>query len=154
MSDILRVGIIGLGGISRVHIANLLKMENAKIVAVCDINEDRLSAAVEKTGAEGYADWHELVKRNDIDIVHILTPHYLHAPMSIEALKAGKHVLTEKPMATTLDDAKKMIETAESAKGTLNVIFQNRYNASSVAIRNMIENGELGSFICARASVC
>ena len=154
MSDILRVGIIGLGGISRVHIANLLKMENAKIVAVCDINEDRLSAAVEKTGAEGYADWHGLVKRNDIDIVHILTPHYLHAPMSIEALKAGKHVLTEKPMATTIEDAKKMIEAADKAKGTLSVIFQNRYNASSVAIRNMIENGELGSFICARASVC
>ncbi len=154
MSDILRVGIIGLGGISRVHIASLLNMENAKIVAVCDINEDRLSAAVEKTGADGYADWHELVKRNDIDIVHILTPHYLHAPMSIEALKAGKHVLTEKPMATTIEDAKKMIEEADKSKATLNVIFQNRYNASSVAIQNMLETGELGKFICARASVC
>ncbi len=154
MPDILRVGIIGLGGISRVHIASLLNMENAKIVAVCDTNEARLSAATEKTGADGYADWHDVIAREDVDIVHILTPHYLHAPMSIEALKAGKHVLTEKPMATTIEDAKKMIEAANNAKGTLSVIFQNRYNASSVAIRNMIENGELGSFICARASVC
>ncbi len=154
MSDTLRVGIIGLGGISRVHITNLLNMQNAKIVAVCDINKERLAAAVEKTGADGYADWHDVIAREDVDIIHVLTPHYLHAPMSIEALKAGKHVLTEKPMATTLEDAKKMIEAADSAKGTLNVIFQNRYNASSVAIRNMIENGELGKFICARASVC
>ncbi|MBE5791299.1 MAG: Gfo/Idh/MocA family oxidoreductase [Clostridiales bacterium] len=154
MSDILRVGIIGLGGISRVHIANLLNMENAKIVAVCDINKDRLAAAVEKTGADGYNDWHDVIAREDVDIIHVLTPHYLHAPMSIEALKAGKHVLTEKPMATTIEDAKKMIEAADKAKGTLSVIFQNRYNASSVAIRNMLETGELGSFVCARASVC
>ena len=154
MSDMLRVGVIGVGGISRVHLACLKNMENAKIVAVCDIKEDRLAAAVEQTGADGYTDWHELLKRDDIDIVHILTSHYLHAPMSIEALKAGKHVLTEKPMATTNEDAKKMIAAAEESKGTLNVIFQNRYNASTVAIREMQEKGELGAFICARASVC
>lgn len=154
MTRKLNVGMIGMGGISRVHLDCLLSMENANIVAVCDIREDRLAAAVERTGAKGYTDWHEVVARDDIDIIHIMTPHYLHAPIAIEALNTGKHVLTEKPMATTTEDAKKMIAAAEKSKGTLNVIFQNRYNASSVAIRNMLSAGELGKFICARASVC
>lgn len=154
MAQKLKAGVIGLGGISRVHLDCLLSMKNAEIAAVCDIREDRLAAAVERTGARGYADWHDVIARDDIDIIHVLTPHYLHAPMSIEALKAGKHVLTEKPMATTTEDAKKMIAAAEESKGTLNVIFQNRYNASSVAVRNMIASGELGKFLCARASVC
>jgi len=154
MSDALRVGIIGCGGISRVHLASLLKMENAKIVAVCDIKPDRLKAAQELTGADAYDNWEELLKREDIDIVHILTPHYLHAPMSIAALEAGKHVLTEKPMATTVEDAHRMIEAAKTAKGTLSVIFQNRYNASTVAVKEMLDKGELGKLICARASIC
>lgn len=154
MCDMLRVGVIGLGGISRVHLACLKNMKNAKIVAVCDIKEDRLSQVKADTGADAYTDWHELLNRDDIDIVHILTPHYLHAPMSIEALQKGKHVLTEKPMATTTEDAHRMIEAAKGARGTLNVIFQNRYNASTVAIREKMASGELGKFICARASVC
>ena len=154
MAQKLNVGMIGMGGISRVHLDCLLSMENANIVAVCDNREDRLAAAVQRTGAKGYSDWHDVIARDDIDIVHIMTPHYLHAPMSVEALKAGKHVLTEKPMATTTLDAKKMIKAAEESRGTLNVIFQNRYNASTVAIREMQKTGELGSFLCARASVC
>lgn len=154
MSDALRVGIIGCGGISRVHLDSLLNMNNAKIVAVCDIKPDRLKAAQERTGADAYDNWEALLKREDIDIVHILTPHYLHAPMSIAALKAGKHVLTEKPMATTVEDAHKMIDAAKDAKGTLSVIFQNRYNASTVAVKEMLEKGELGKLVCARASIC
>ena len=154
MPDMLNVGVIGLGGISRVHLTCLQNMENARIVAVCDIREDRLKAAVEQIGADGYTDWHDVIAREDVDIIHVLTPHYLHAPMSIAALEAGKHVLTEKPMATTTEDARKMIEAAKNSKGTLSVIFQNRYNASTVAIQKMLENGELGSFICARASIC
>ncbi|MBQ3080711.1 MAG: Gfo/Idh/MocA family oxidoreductase [Clostridia bacterium] len=155
MKDMLRVGIIGMGGISRVHTDVLMNMENAKIVAVCDINQARLQAAKEKTGAENaYENWEDLIKQEDIDIVHVLTPHYLHAPMSIRALKAGKHVLTEKPMATTVEDARKMIEAADQADTTLSVIFQNRYNASTVAVKEMQEAGELGRLICARASIC
>ncbi|MBR3929201.1 MAG: Gfo/Idh/MocA family oxidoreductase [Clostridia bacterium] len=154
MRKMLNVGIIGMGGISRVHLDCLLSMENASIVAVCDIRKDRLAEAVKRTGAQGYADWRDVVARDDIDIIHVTTPHYLHAPISIAALETGKHVLTEKPMATTTEDAKKMIAAAEKSKGTLSVIFQNRYNASSVAIRELQEKGDLGKLLCARASVC
>ncbi len=154
MDKKLRVGVIGLGGISGVHIPALMDLPLAKIAAVCDVKEDRLKAGMEKTGAEGYTDYREILAREDIDIVHILTPHYLHAPMAIDALRAGKHVLTEKPMASTIEDAKAMIRAADQSKGTLNVIFQNRYNASTVELKRIIDSGEAGRFLCARASVC
>ena len=154
MNGQLRVGVIGCGGISGVHIPVLMNLPQAKIVAVCDIRPDRLQKAVEQTGAQGYSDWRQVIAREDIDIVHILTPHYLHAPMAIEALRAGKHVLTEKPMASELSDAKRMIAEADTARGTLNVIFQNRYNASTVALKEIIASGQAGRLLCARASIC
>ena len=119
MKKYLRTGIIGLGGISGVHIPALMSLPCARVTAVCDIREDRLAAAVEKTGAQGYTDYRDLLAREDIDIVHILTPHYLHAPMAIDALRAGKHVLTEKPMASTIEDAKAMIRAADQSKGSI-----------------------------------
>ena len=154
MSKRIRAGLIGCGGISRQHIGALMQMDNAEIVAVCDIKPDRLAAAAAQTGAEPMEDWTKLVARDDIDIVHVLTPHYLHAPMAIAALKAGKHVLTEKPMASTIEDAEEMIRAADEAKGTLNVIFQNRYIPSTAALRRIIDSGEPGRLLCARASVC
>ena len=105
-----RVGLVGCGGLSSAHIPALMKMENAKIVAVCDPIAERAHAAAERAGAEITRDFDDLIARPDIDVVHILTPHYLHAPMAIAALGAGKHVLTEKPMATTLSDARAMID--------------------------------------------
>ena len=154
MKEYLRTGIIGLGGISGVHIPALMALPCARIAAVCDINEDRLAAAVDKTGAQGYTDYRELLAREDIDIVHILTPHYLHAPMAIDTLRAGKHVLTEKPMASELEDARAMIREADRSRGTLNVIFQNRYNASTVELKRVADSGEAGKLLCARASIC
>ena len=154
MKDRLNVGVIGCGGISSVHIPALMDMEEAKIVAVCDTNAERRQKAQEMTGADAYADWHDVIARKDIDIVHILTPHYLHAPMAIAFLKAGKHVLTEKPMASEIDAALEMIRTADECEPSLNVIFQNRYNVSTVLLKQEIESGKLGALKCARASIC
>ncbi len=154
MDRILRTGIIGTGGISRVHLDALKNFDGAKIVAVCDTRRDRLEKAAQETGADMYSDYKELLAREDIDVVHILTPHYLHAPMAIDALNAGKHVLTEKPMATSTEDARRMIECAKTAKGTLSVIFQNRYNPSTVELKKRIDSGETGALKCARVSVC
>ena len=150
-----RAAIIGCGGISRVHIAALQEMKNVEIAAVCDIREDRLKAAVEKTGAKGYADWHEVVALKDIDVVHICLPHYLHAPVAIEALNQGRNVITEKPMASTIEDARAMIAAAErEGAPMLGVIFQNRYNSSVQHAKRIIDSGEMGAFLGAAASVC
>ena len=156
MADkIFGVGVVGCGGISGVHIPVLMDLPGAEIRAVCDIRPERARAAAEKTGAEIVPDFEAMLARDDIDVVHILTPHYLHAPMAIAALRAGKHVLTEKPMATTLADARAMIAAdAEPGTGRLGVIFQNRYNPATQALKAIIASGAPGRFLGARANVC
>jgi predicted dehydrogenase len=128
-------------------------MENVKIAAVCDPKEDRARAAAEKTGAQIVRDFDETIARADIDAVHILTPHFLHAPMAIAALRAGKHVLTEKPMATTLQDARAMIAAARGSEARLGVIFQNRYNPATVELKRFVASGAGGALLGARATV-
>ena len=151
----LRAAVIGCGGISQVHIAALKGLEGVEIAAVCDIRADRLEKAVEKTGAKGYTDWKEVVALKDIDVVHVCLPHYLHAPVTIAALQAGKNVISEKPMATTADDARAMIAASEKeGAGILGIIFQNRYNPSVQQAKGIIESGEMGAFKGMTASVC
>lgn len=150
-----RVGIIGCGGISGAHIPVLMQMENVEITAVCDIRPERAQAAADKTGARPVSNWLHVVHAKDVDVVHILTPHYLHAPMAIEALRSGKTVLTEKPMASELSAALDMIAEAEKPGApVLGVIFQNRYNPSSVELKRIADSGEAGKLICARGNVC
>ena len=84
------------------------------------------------------------------DVVHICTPHYLHAPLACLAMEQGCHVLTEKPMAIALADARRMLDTAAATGRTLGVIFQNRYNAGSQLIRRCLDNGDLGEVRAAR----
>lgn len=150
-----RAAVVGCGGISQVHIQALSEMEDVCIAAACDIREDRLADAVARTGARGFASFERMLAEADIDSVHLCTPHYLHAPMAVAALQAGKGVLSEKPMATTLADARAMIAASEAPGAKpLGVIFQNRYNASVVRARALIASRELGEFLGARASVC
>lgn len=144
---------MGCGGISSAHIPALMEAENLAVAAVCDPKEDRARAAAEKTGADIARDFDEMIARPDIDAVHILTPHFLHAPMAVAALGAGKHVLTEKPMATTLPDARKMIAAARASAARLGVIFQNRYNPATVALKRLVASGEGGALLGARATV-
>lgn len=150
-----RVGVIGCGGISGAHIPALMPLDDVRIVAVADIRPERARAAAERTGARIAPDWQSLVASPDVDVVHVLTPHYLHAPMAIEALRAGKHVLTEKPMASELSDAQAMIAEAEKPGApVLGVIFQNRYNPATVALKQIADSGEAGRLLGARANVC
>lgn len=149
-----RVGLIGCGGISGAHIPVLKAMENVEIVAVADPRAERAQAAAEKTGARIEASWESLIACLDIDVVHVLTPHYLHAPMAIAALQAGKHVLTEKPMASTLEDAQALVRAAEAENApVLAVIFQNRYNAANIELTRIARSGEYGKLLGMRASV-
>ena len=148
------VGVVGCGGISGVHIPVLMNLKGVELRAVCDIRPERAQKAAEKSGADIAESFEALLSRDDIDAVHILTPHYLHAPMAIAALKAGKHALTEKPMATTLADARAMIDAAEhSHEARLGVIFQNRYNPATQALKALIASGKPGRFLGARANV-
>jgi len=148
-----RVGIIGLGLIFPSHAFPLHLLEQTEVVAVCDIKPEANQRAEDLYHLKAYTDYKEMLKREDIDVVHILTPHYLHAPMAIDALNAGKHVLTEKPMSIGYEEACAMVEAAQRNNVTLGVISQNRYNAASIAIKEAISSGSLGKVIGQRVII-
>lgn len=147
---IMKVGIIGCGGIFSQHAFPLHLNSNTEVVAVCDNKPAPLADAKALFNYDGYSDYHELLKRDDIDVIHVLTPHNLHAPMVIDAANAGKHVLTEKPMSIGLDEAKKMLEAGKRNGITIGVISQNRYNACSQAVKKAVVSGSLGKVISQR----
>ena len=146
----IRTAVIGCGGISRVHLDALSHMDSVELVCVADVMEDRARARAEAYGCAWTTDWKTFISRDDIDVVHLCTPHYLHAPMAIALLDAGKRVLTEKPMASEVKDAEEMIRHAD---GRLGVVFQNRYNEASQYIKKAIGDGRYGKLLAMRAAV-
>src|SRR5699024_2244172 len=110
----LKVAVIGCGSIAKHrHLLEYAQHHEANIIAVCDIVEERAEAVAEQYGAKAYTDYAVLLKEEKPDVVSVCLPNYLHAPVSIAALEAGAHVLCEKPMATSLEEADQMIEAAE-----------------------------------------
>ena len=149
----LRTAVAGLGNISRTHLNAVEKCENAVLTAVCDIIESRADSAAAQYGAKAFYDFDKMLEYGEFDVLHICTPHYLHAQMAIKAIRAHKHVLTEKPMAMRYSDAVEMVKTAEENGVYLGVCYQNRYNASSVALKELIGSGELGAVTGIKGSV-
>jgi predicted dehydrogenase len=146
MAKKLKIGIIGAGGISRSqHIPGWQRVADAEIVAVCDVNEQAAISTADQNGIpHACADFRELVKIDEIDIVDICTPNRVHTPAALAAFKQGKHVICEKPLAVTVREVKQMQKAAEEA-GTLLMTAQHmRYTGQSVAIRKFLDQHPLG----------
>src|SRR5665647_103643 len=150
---ILKVAIIGCGNIFPMHAQSIKEVYNAKIVAVCDIKEDRAKVKAAQYDCSYYTEYKEMFSKQDIDVLHICLPHFLHAEVAIYAAKLGVHIFTEKPMSINLQDAEAMIKTAKDNKVTLGVIFQNRYNPGSRLIKRTLESGELGKILAGKLEV-
>lgn len=148
-----KVGVIGCGNIFPMHAASIGLSGRAKVAAVCDVKESRAKQAADKYACAYFTDYKQMIDEAELDVVHICTPHYLHAPMVVYAAEAGKHVLTEKPMSITVEDAKAMIAACEKNGVTLGVIFQNRYNPGSVLIKDALTDGSLGRILGGKCSV-
>ncbi len=148
-----RSAIIGCGNIFPMHAVSVTRCENAELVAVCDVKKDRADAKANEFGCKAYYDYIEMLEKEDIDVVHICLPHYLHPIVTIECLKRGKHVLTEKPMSIELADSRAMIDTAKECGVVLGCIFQNRYNAGTVMTKKLLEEGVLGEIKSAKCFV-
>lgn len=153
MKKIFNTAVVGCGAISAVHLDAISSFSGAKLVAVCDIDGRKASNAAQKHGCTAYTDYSAMLQNSDIDVVHICTPHYLHAPMAIEAMKDGKHVLVEKPIATRVCDAGEMMRVSSETGRRLGVCFQNRYNATSSRIKQLLESGSAGRVCGAKAFV-
>ncbi|MDL1863025.1 Gfo/Idh/MocA family oxidoreductase [Betaproteobacteria bacterium PRO7] len=141
----IRFALVGCGRISRNHIEAMRRhADNADLVAVCDTNETALEAAVKATGAEGYWRYEDLLAREDIDAVILATPSGLHPEQTIAAAQAGKHVVSEKPMATRWGDGKRMVAACDAAGVHLFVVKQNRRNATLQMLKRAVEEKRFG----------
>lgn len=145
--------VIGCGDISTIHVAALATMDNAELVAVCDTDPDRLQAAEAAHGVPGYADYLDMLQKVRPDVVHVCTPHHLHASVAADCLERGVNVIVEKPLAHTLAEGQRLIEVAERSEAKIAVCFQNRYNATSQAMHKLLDGGTLGQVIGASATV-
>jgi predicted dehydrogenase len=154
--DKVRIGIIGCGGIANgKHMPALSRLSNVEMVAFCDIVEERASKAAKEYGAAGakvYLDYKKLLEDKTIDVVHVLTHNTLHCPMTCDALEAGKHVMCEKPMATTYVEAQKMVETAKKTGKKLTIGYQNRQRNDSLYLKAEAEAGTFGDIYYAKAT--
>lgn len=141
----IKVGVIGAGSISMFrHFPEYIENKNVEVVAVCDIVERRAIALAEQVGAKPFTDYNELLKMEEIDAVSVCLPNYLHATVSIAALKAGKHVLVEKPMATSSEEAQAMIDAAEKIGKKLMVAHNQRFVDSHRIAKEIIDSGKIG----------
>lgn len=156
MNKKLKIGLIGCGGIAnQKHMPALGKLsELCEMVGFCDIIEERARKAAEKYGAPGakvYDDYNELLKDPEIDVVHVLTPNVSHCPITVAAFEAGKHVLCEKPMASSSEDARKMLDAWKKSGKQFTIGYQNRFRPDVQALHAACENDELGHIYFAKA---
>ena len=153
MEKIIRFALVGTGMISKIHSQELLNIENAKITAVFSPVEKDAKSFAEKLGAAWYTDFHEMLKSPDIDVVNILTPSGLHGEMTIDAARAGKHVVVEKPMDISLEKAREMIQVCRENQVKLCVISQHRFDPSSIRLKSDIKSGQFGKTVLGQVSI-
>lgn len=138
-------GVIGTGVWGETHLKAYSSAPRVRLVAVCDKNEQLGRSRASQYGAESFTtDYHDLLANPDIKAVSVVTPDFLHREIGVAAAEAGKHVLLEKPMATTLADCQAMIDAARANGVTLMVDFHNRFNPSFVALKTAIKAGQMG----------
>lgn len=151
----LNIGIIGCGGIANgKHLPSLEKISEASLVAFCDIDKAKAQLAAETYGSDDskvYEDYRDLLADKTIDIVHICTPNNTHKSITVDALDAGKHVMCEKPMAKTTDEAREMINAAKRNKKKLTIGYQNRFRGDSQYLRKVTQRGDLGEIYFSKA---
>ena len=149
----LRIAVIGAGSISDAHLQAYGANPEAELAAVCDRNGARARAKAEAFGAaRTYTDYRELLAQPDIDAVSVCTWNDSHAEISIAALEAGKHVLCEKPLCRTVEEALRVEDAVRRSGRVLQVGFVRRYNGNTQLLKSFIDAGELGSIYYAKAS--
>lgn len=147
----LGVAVIGIGFWGRNHVRNLEEMDETELLAVCDINSERAKAAAEQFHIDAYTDSRKLLKRRDIEAVTICAWSTKLASEALRALKAGKHVLVEKPMANNVQQARTLVDLAQRKERTLMVGFLERFNPGVQHIKEAIKKREIGTIVCATA---
>lgn len=159
--DTVRIAVIGLGnrGIGAVY--RLSFIPTAKIVAICDVQQRYIERAQQRLGKRGYPkvdeyagveDWKKLCERDDIDLIYVTTQWNLHAPIAVYAMEHGKHVVTEVPMALTLDECWQLVNTAEKTRRHCMILENCVYDFFEMSTLNMVQQGKLGEIVHAEGA--
>ncbi|MEA3285398.1 MAG: Gfo/Idh/MocA family oxidoreductase [Synergistota bacterium] len=138
------IAILGCGRISASHVAALEKVSELKLVACCDILDERAAETAAKTGCTAYTDYEKMLENENIDMVALCTPSGMHPDHAIAAAKAGVNVLSEKPLGTSLEKVDRAIEACDRAKVLYMEVKQNRLNPTIVLLRQALEAGRFG----------
>lgn len=147
-----RLGIIGVGGIGRNHLGACRECKGVEVTAVSDVDEGRARAAAAEFNVErAFSDYRDLVAEDVADAVVVCTPNNTHRPITLAALKAGKHVLCEKPLALNAREARQMVEAAEEAGRILMAGQSLRYGAAARFVKRLVEAGRLGDIYYGQA---
>ncbi len=150
----IRFALVGCGRISKNHVEALAKHAGrAEWVAVCDTNPESLALAAKATGAPGFDSLTAMLAGSHPDIVVLASPSGLHSQQAIEVARAGRHVLTEKPMATKLEDGQAMVRACRDAGVKLFVVKQNRLNATVQQVKRAIDEGRFGRIYMSTVNV-
>ena len=155
MARLIKVGIIGCGGIANgKHMPSLARVADCEMIAFCDIIPERAEKAAKDFGtpdAKVYTDYKELLKNEDIEVVHVCTPNRSHSFITVDALEAGKHVMCEKPMAINSAEAKKMLDAAARTGKKLSIGYQSRFRPDSTYMKAEADAGTFGEIYYAKA---
>lgn len=147
----LKVAVVGVGFWGKNHARVFSELPTTELIAVCDVNAARAEAIAKKYDAKFYSDSRELLKQKGIDAVSICTWTSTHAIEAERALKEGKHILVEKPLADTIKEARKIVDLAKKVNRRLMVGFIERFNPSIQRAKKILESGEIGALVSATA---
>jgi predicted dehydrogenase len=145
--EAVRFGVVGVGGMGAAHVNEILKLQEAVLVAGADVSKDARDKFIAEKSVPCYDSYKELIARDDIQAICIVIPHPLHRQVAVDALRAGKHVLCEKPIASHPKDADEMIAAAKETGRKLGIVFQNRFNPLFQEAARLIHTGALGDVL-------
>lgn len=150
----IRIALVGCGRIAKNHLQAISQFkDDLELVGICDTDAEALNKAVAEYGVEGYNHLDDLLKYTDADIITLCTPSGLHPNQAIKIAQSGRHVLTEKPMATRWQDGVDMVKACDLAGVRLFVVKQNRLNATMQMLKKAIDNGRFGKIYMANLNV-
>lgn len=149
----IKFGIVGIGSIGKRHIAVLDADENCEIVAICDIDEEKCKEQSLLYDLKYYQDYDKMLDEIDADVINVVTPHAMHAEMSVKALNKGFHVLVEKPMALHSRDCASMVDAAKANNRKLWVVKQNRYNVPIRLAKEAMDQEKLGKIFMIKCDI-
>ncbi len=140
----LKIGVVGTGSMGSAHCDSCQKLDEVELTAVCDVDEAVVEGVAHHYKVKSFTDYKQLIDSGDVEAVIVTTPHYFHPPIGIYALKKGLHLLSEKPIGVTVNDADEMIAVSRQTEQVFGAMFQYRTFPHFMAAKKLIDEGKIG----------